>query len=299
MEISSSSVKVVQVQREKRGWRLLTARSFPFPKDTLKLSLKTKNINDPQAFLATIGAALSGFEKRVHRVGLSIPNEIIKIAISRYVSLPKSREEAEKMIAWMARKTLPFPAERTNISHYTLTNGAGTGAGRKLLVAIGSYDVIREYELNLRELKIEPEVIRPAGINQLNFYSDRIPRTGTVAFLGLFRGFFNLIVCVHGTIFFYHGVKRGFSDIHFFQDVDMTLNLFRNENPGHKIEKLYFGSQVGFGKTLEQGLRTMGELSISRMRDEVLISTDDHMEGLDEAGLWSYASAIGAAQSLA
>ncbi len=297
MDIGSSSVKIVQVQKDKKGWRLLAARTFPFPKDTLKLSLKTQNINDPQAFLETIGQALSGFERKVHRAGLSIPNEIIKIAIKRYASLPKSREEAEKMIAWMAKKSLPFPAERTKISHYTLTNGVGTG--RKLLVAIGSYDVIREYELNLRELRIEPEVIRPAGINQFNFYSNRIPRTGTVAFLGLFRGFFNLFVCVHGSILFYHGVKRGFSDIHFFQDVDMTLNLFQNENPGYKIEKLYFASQVGFGKTLEQGLRTMGEMSIARMHEEEVIMVDDTLAGLGEGRLSSYAAAIGAAQGLA
>jgi hypothetical protein len=297
MDIGSSSVKIVQLRKDKRGWRLLAARTFAFQKDTLKLSLKTQNINDPQAFLETIGGALSGFERKVHRVGLSIPNEIIKIAIRKYASLPKSREEAERMIAWMAKKSLPFPAERTRISHYTLSDGTGTG--RKLLVAIGSYDVIREYELNLRELKIEPEVIRPAGINQFNFYSDRIPRTGTMAFLGLFRGFFNLFVCVHGSILFYHGVKRGFSDIHFFQDVDMTLNLFLNENPGYKIEKLYFASQVGFGKTLEQGLRTMGEMPIARMREEDFVIADDSMTGLEEGGLSSYAAAIGAAQSLA
>ncbi len=298
MDIGSSSLKIVQVQKDKKGWRLLAARTFPFQKDTLKLSLKTQNINDPQAFLETLGHALSSFERKVHRVGLSVPNEITKITIRRYASLPKSREEAEKMIAWMAKKSLPFPAEKTKISHVALNDEVGTG--RKLLVAIGSYDVIREYELNLRELKVEPEVIRPAGINQFNFYCDRIPRTGVMAFLGLFRGYFNLFVCARGSILFYHGVKRGFSDIHFFQDVDMTISLFRNENPGHKIERLYFASQVGFGKTLEQGLRTMGEMSIGRMREEELVALDvSAVDGIEDGGLSSYASAIGAAQSLA
>lgn len=296
IDIEGSSVKIVQIQKDKKWWRLVAAHTVPFPKETLKLSLKTKNINDPQAFMETIAHALGNFEKRVHRVGLSIPNEIIKIAIKRYATLPKSREDAERMIAWMAEKTLPFPAENKKISHHVLNEGVG--AGGKVLVAIGSYDVIREYELNLRELKIEPEVIRPAGINQLNFYCDRIPRNGTMAFLGLFRGFFNLFVIVHGSVFFHHGVKRGFSDIHFFQDVDMTLNLFRNENPGYRIEKLYFASQVGFGKTLEQGLKTMGEMAIGRMREEEIILVDDGVAGLDAGGLSSYAAAIGAAQSL-
>lgn len=296
MDISKSSVKIVQILRGKKGWRLLRAETLAFPEDTLRLSLKTKNINDPQAFLETVRETLSLFGKGIHRVGLSIPNESVKVMIQGYTGLPNSGEQAEKMIAWLAKKSLPFPADRTKISHYTLT-GKGSDK-RTLLLALAFDDVIKEYELNLRELKLEPEMIRPAGINQLNFYSDRIPRSGTVGFMGLFEDFFTLFVCVHGNFLFYHGVKRGFSNIHFFQDVDMTLHLFKNEKVGRKIEKLYFGSQVGFDEPLEEGLRTLGEMAIVRMHEDELISMNGNSIGLMEGEIRSYASAIGAAQSL-
>lgn len=297
IDIGKSSVKIVQILKGKKGWRLLGARTFAFPEDTLRLSMKTKNINDPQAFLETVREALSFFGKKVHRVGLSIPNESTRVMIQTYTGLPNSADQAEKMIGWLAKKSLPFPVDRTKIAHYTLAGR--NGDRRTLLLALAFDDVIREYELNLQELKVEPELIRPAGINQLNFYSDRIPRSGTVGFMGLFDDFFTLFVCVHGTVFFYHGIKRGFSDIHFFQDVDMTLHLFRNEKPGRKIEKLFFGSQVGFEEPLEEGLRTLGKMAIVRMHEDELISIDGDGAGLMEGEIRSYASAIGAAQSLA
>jgi Type IV pilus assembly protein PilM len=297
IDIGKTGVKIVQVLREKKGWRLVAAQSLPLPDDTLRLSLKTENIYEPQAFLATFRELVEKFGKKVHRVGLAIPSEVVKVSINRYASLPKSGEEADKMIAWLAKKSLPFPVEQTQLSHFSL--GGKTGGVRTVMVTLGLHAVLREYELNLRELKIEPEVIRPAGIHHFNFYCDRIPRAGTMAFMGLFENFFTFFVCVHGSVLFYHGVKRGFSDIHFFQDIDMTLHLFENENPGVKIEKLFFGSQVGFVRALEEGLRTLGEMEVSRIQETDLISMDSVSVGLSRSELCSYATAIGAAQSLA
>ncbi|MFZ0449394.1 MAG: pilus assembly protein PilM [Desulfatiglandaceae bacterium] len=296
IDIGKSAVKIVQVMREKKGWRLLAAQSIPFPEETLRLSLKTENINEPEVFLNTFRELLERFGKKIHRVGLAIPSEIVKVFINRYASLPKPGEEADRMIAWLARKSLPFPAEQTHISHYLL--GGKAGGVRTFLLTMGFRGVIREYELNLRELKIEPEIIRPAGIDHFNFYCDRIPRSGTMAFMGLFENFFTFFVCVHGSVLFYHGAKRGFSDIHFFQDIDMTFHLFENENPGAKIEKLFFGSQVGFVRALEEGLRTLGEIEVVRMQESDFISLDSVSVGLSRSELCSYATAIGAAQSL-
>ena len=297
IDIGKTGLKIVQILKEKKGWRMLSARSIPLPDDTLTLSMKTENINEPQAFLNAFRALIEKFGRKVHRVGLAIPSEVLKVSINRYASLPKSLEEKKKMIGWLAKKTLPFPSEQAQISLYPL--GGKAGGVRTLLVVLGFHNVIREYETNLRELKIEPEVICPAGIHHFNFYCERIPRTGTMAFMGLFENFFTFFVCVHGQVLFYQGVKRGYSDIHFFQDIDMTLHLFENENPGVRIEKLFFGSQVGFVRALEEGLRTLGEMEIGRIGETDLIAMDSVSVGLSQSELCSYATAIGAAQSLA
>ena len=215
MEITSEGVKLVRVMREKRGWKLLGCISVPFPDDTLKLSYKNQNVNDPQAFTRVIREVVRKAEIRGGRVGLSIPSEVVKVSIQQYAELPRSVEEIERMIAWWSRKSLPFPVEGSQISYHPL-NQHGRGE-KRLLVAIGFKEVIREYEMDLREVRIYPEVIRPSCLNQFNFYQERIPPSGVVGFLGLLENFFTLFVFNGADLVFYHGVRRGFRTSIFFR----------------------------------------------------------------------------------
>ena len=148
MEITADSVKLVRVLREKRGWRLVSCISVPFPEETLKLSYKTQNVNDPQAFTQVIREAIRRAEIKGSRVGLSIPSEIVKVTIQKYTEVPKRVEETERMIAWWSRKSLPFPVDGARISFHQL--GVTPQGEAKLLVAVGFRDIIREYEMDLR-----------------------------------------------------------------------------------------------------------------------------------------------------
>jgi hypothetical protein len=296
LEIGESSVKVAQILRNKKGWSLLRWGNIPFPEDTLKLSYKTENINDPESFIATVREALKLVEGRVSRVGVSLPNEVVKVATLKFTELPKSKSDTEKMIAWWSKKTLPFPVERAKISYHRLSVD---DRGEKLIVvAIGFQDVIREYEANLKELKINSEIIRPAGINHLNFYIERIPPSGVIAFIGLFENYFTFFVFEDGGLVFYHGIKRGFSGVHFFQDVEMTMQLYLNDNPDKEIERVCYGSQVGFHRELERGLRSISSTDVFRIDEDSIISLNGDPPKGDEP-VSSYAAVIAAAQSLA
>lgn len=297
LEINGSSVRAAQILRGKRGCKLIRCATVPFAEETLKLSYKTGNINDPHAFLETIKEAMGLLEGKVARVGLSVPNEIVRVAVQQYGELPKKKAETERMIAWWAKKSLPFPVEGAKISFHPLNmNGRGE---KRLLVTLAFEGVIKEYEHNLRELGVNPEVIRPAGINHFNFYHERIPPFGTIGFLGLFENYFNLFVFEEGELVFHHGIKRGYADIHFFQDIEMTIQLYYNSNPDKEIEKFCYGSQVGFHKELEEGIRSILDAEVIRIDETEILSLDAEVKmPQQEKILPSYASAIGAAQSL-
>ncbi|HDM09040.1 MAG TPA: hypothetical protein ENF92_00810 [Desulfobacteraceae bacterium] len=297
MEITAKSVKLVRVLREKRGWKLLSCISVPFPEETLKLSYKNQNVNDPQAFTRVIREVVRRAQIKGDRIGLSIPSEVVKVGIQDYAELPRSREDTERMIAWWSRKSLPFPVEGSRISYHLL--GESSRGEKRLLVAIGYREVIREYEMDLREVKIHPEVIRPSCLNQFNFYQEKIPSSGVIGFLGLLENFFSLFVFDEGNLVFYHGVRRGFSDIHFFQDVEMTMELFHNENSDKGLEKLFFVTQAGFGRDLKKGLESLGDMEVVELDTADLINANE-IQRIGEGGLnlARYGSAIGAAQSL-
>ncbi|CAN2042401.1 Pilus assembly protein PilM [Candidatus Magnetomoraceae bacterium gMMP-15] len=297
IEISASEVKIVQIRRLKKGWRLVKYKSFPLPPQTLRLSYKTKNINNSNKFINTINDALKFVNVKRGRIGLSLPNEIIKIFIQKYKELPKSKKEIEKMIAWGVKKSFNFSSGNIKLSYYILRKSKDDD--QNLLVAIGVDDVIREYELNLNKLKINVGSISPAGINLLNFYSPRLPLRGIIAFLAIFTNYVTFMVFDNAIPIFYHGIRKFFPDRHFFRDLDMIFQIYMDNNRNKKIEKLYFTSQIGCHRQLRKGLMTIVDVDIFMMDEDLLISLGPNLANQVEMEQISpFASAIGAGQSL-
>lgn len=297
LEISEGFVRAAQVLRDKRGWRLIATAEVPFPEETLKLSYKTQNINDPQAFMDAVKEAMNRSGIKAGRVGLSVPNEIAGVLVQRFRELPESRRDTEKMLAWWAKRNLSLPTEGAKISYAQLgENGSGE---KTLLVACCSEQVIREYELNLKGLGIDPVVVRPAGVNHFNFYGPHIPPKGTVAFLGLFERFFTFFAIENGTVRFYYGRKTTYADIHFFQDVEMVMMMYLSEDGPRSFERICFASEIGLDKELQEGLRSLTSTEVVRLDEGEIAGPQEENEGGETPGsLAGFAAAIGAAQSL-
>ncbi|MBL0714198.1 MAG: hypothetical protein JJV98_10900, partial [Desulfosarcina sp.] len=166
-------------------------------------------------------------------------------------------------------------------------------------VTIGMKSVIQQFETLLADQSVDTRVVRPAGINLYNFFSPLMPQEGTYAFLGLFDNYFNFLVFENVRLMFFHGVKRGFSDLQFFQDVDMTIQHYLDTNPGKRIERLCIGSQVGYHDELLEVLGNLIEIKVTVLKEHKLIDSPfDQHQPLERLRLSSFASAIGAAQSL-
>ncbi|MBW1833642.1 MAG: pilus assembly protein PilM [Deltaproteobacteria bacterium] len=300
LDITRTSVKVAQIEKLKNGWKLLRYGSIPIPENTIKLSYKSKNIINIELFHQTIRKSMELLAGEVSIAGLSIPNEIVKSSIHKYGELPKSKAEIGKMVEWGVGKLLPFHVKNMKISYHIIgKNQAGESA---LFVTIGIQDVINEYELSLKELKIDAKIIRPSGVSQLNFYINKLPKTACVAYIGLFDNFFTLFIFDDAQLIYYCGVKKGFSDIHFFHNIDMAMQHYLNKNPDKQIEKFFIASQVGDHQELEDVLDVMRSIinkDIHIIDEKQIIEEDiSHSEVKGLKNLSSYTSAIGAAQSL-
>ena len=330
LHIDRESIKMAQITKENTSWRLLRCQSVSLPDMTLKLSYKAKNIIDVQRFADTVNNVLttadenvccfgeqpelynkfkklidSGYVSSIYKkvmnmtggkffhIGLSVPNEIVKIAIQEYEDLPKSKQNIDKMIAWKTEKSLLLPAKKTVISHDFI--GSGLQGKKRLIATVGMKKAIYDIEKNLIKLKVNPKVIRPAGINQLNFYIQHLPSKGTIAFMGLFEYFFTFFVFENAHLAFYQGVKKGFSDLHFFQDVDIIMSHYQRENTPKKIDKLYIASHVGYHKELKEVFQNISAVDVAVMDERNFIKTEPNSSPED---LSDYVAAIGAAQSL-
>lgn len=298
MEIASTAIRMALVEKTGRVWRLVRSASMPLPEGTIKPSFKSLNVIEPNLFLEAVQQLLAEFEGATRMVGLSLPSEIVRILIRGYPKLPDARAEIEKMISWSLEKSFHFPIENTKVS-YQVTGSDVSGATH-LLVTLAMKDVIRQYEDLLTKLNVETRVVRPAGINLYNFFAPNIPRQGTYAFLGLFENYFSFLVFENARLTFFHGVKRGFSDLQFFQDVDLTMQHYLESSPGKRIERLSVGTQVGYHSELKEVLSNLIDLKLDILGEGELIKSDfDLAHPLERLKLSSFSSAIGAAQSLA
>jgi hypothetical protein len=267
------------------------------PQGAIRPSFKTPNITSEDLFRQTVQKALAGIKARVTTAGLSLPSEIVKILIQKYPELPDSPAEVERLIAWGMEKSFHFPVQSAKISHQRLADD--TDGAKSVLLTIAMTDVIRQFEEAFKAMGIETRVIRPAGLNLFNIFSDHVPRTGIVAFMGLFENYFNFMVFEDGQLKFFHGVKRGFSDLQFFQDVDMTLKHYMDSNPGKQVRQIRVGSQVGYHQELREVLNNLIDMEISVLNEGAIVLSDfDLSKPMERLELSSYVSAIGAAMSL-
>jgi hypothetical protein len=297
MEITPAAIRMAHVEKSGKLWRLIRSASIPLPEGTIKPSFKSANVVEPKLFLEALTRLMAEFDGDLRTVGLSLPNEIVRILIRSYPKLPDSRPEIEKLISWNLEKSFHFPIENTKVS-YQITGQDVSGAGH-LLVTLAMTDVVRQYEDLLGKLNVDTRVVRPAGINLFNFFSSGLPHEGTHAFIGLFDTYFNFLVFENARLTFFHGVKRGFSDLQFFQDVDLTIQHYLESSPGKRIERLSVGSQVGYHAELKEVLSNLIDIQLEILSEEALIDSQfDMTQPLERLKLSSFVSAIGAAQSL-
>ncbi len=298
LEIDSTSIKMAQVIKEKRNWRLLSCKSLSLPPDVLELSYKEENIIDPYQFRESIQEILKSAVGHVSRVGLSLPNEIVKVVIHRFNGIKESSAKIAQLIQWKEKASLPFPIEKAKISISTFTHKATEE--RSFLTGIGFKDVILDYELNLKRFKVNAEVIQPSGINHLNFYMPFMDPSGITAFLGLFEKYFTFFVFEDSQLIFFRGKRRSFSFVHFLQDIDMTIELFQRDYPSKEIGKLFFGSQVGLTQDLEQEIKEYTYMDFTVLDENEIVFLDEGLtKTAKDIDIAYYAAAIGAAQSLA
>lgn len=297
LDLSVTSAKMVQIRRDRHIWKLVRAAEMPLPPGTLDMSNKTENIVDPEGFLTALRTVLERMEGRVSRVGLSLPSEVIKISIHTYDELPKSREKIHEIIAWKEKDLLPFPVEKARTSFFQL-NGMNPGK-ESLLVAVGSQEIIRNYEMHLKTLHIDPEIVQPSAINHLNFYLDHLPVSGICAFLGILEDYFAFFVFKSKELIFYRGKRKQSLHERFLQEISMTMQLYEEEHPGKPIETLFVQSQVALPKEFHSELRRDSDFRIKILEEEAIVEPDPALRDRGKTNPLSfYASAIGAAQSL-
>src|SRR6185437_17002276 len=133
---------VIAARAKSDGSRLDVHTWRKLERDLVRPSLAPGNIADPGTLTQTIESALSAVGGRKRDVVAVLPDAAIRVLLLDFDSLPEKVAEAEPIIRFRLRKSVPFDADHAALSFqsYRKEQGEGClaavfrgkGAGRRL-----------------------------------------------------------------------------------------------------------------------------------------------------------------------
>ncbi|MGO9864414.1 MAG: type IV pilus biogenesis protein PilM [Terriglobales bacterium] len=233
---------------------------------TVVPDLMEANLHDGAALRQAIEGVLNGVGGRSRDVIAILPDSSVRVAFLDFETLPAKRDEAEAVVRFRLKKSLPFDPDNARISYHAQT----TAKGVQVVAAVVLNTVLEEYESAFRDAGYNPGVVMPSMLAALGAADAQRPtlvvkvdaRTIGIAILDqeqllLFRTLENLRgVAITGDQL----AEEVYPSVVFFQDT-YSLNIERvyvaglpeagvaapalHNQSGARVEELVAAAQIG------------------------------------------------------
>lgn len=161
-EITTQSLIAARAKSDARALDVHTIRRLD--KDMVRPSLSAGNIANASALGETVASALSAVGGRKRDVVAVIPDAAVRVLLLDFDTLPEKEPEAEPIIRFRLRKSVPFDADQAALSFQIYRKGKGV----KVLAALTPRDVLQEYESVFQNAGYEPGYVLPSTLAALN-----------------------------------------------------------------------------------------------------------------------------------
>jgi type IV pilus assembly protein PilM len=142
------------------------------PPGALVPSAVETNIVNPTALKSAITAVCSSLRAKDESVALILPDPVIRVFVQHFDEFPRSKEEAEPMLRWKLRKSVPFEVDETLISYM---RQAPREAGVDVVTALARLRIIREYESLAEEAGLHPGVVLSSSLAAIALLEEHRP----------------------------------------------------------------------------------------------------------------------------
>jgi type IV pilus assembly protein PilM len=158
------SAERVVAGRAAEGARTLEAASAQaVPDGALAPGLQAANVNVREALVSALRDALSAVAGRSRDVCLVIPDATTRIMLLDFDTLPAKQEEADAVVRFRLKKSLPFEVDQAAMSF----DRQGTADPVRVVAAVAPRSVLEEYESLVREAGYNPGAVMPSMIAAL------------------------------------------------------------------------------------------------------------------------------------
>jgi type IV pilus assembly protein PilM len=127
------------------------------------------NVVNTAAVRAAVSKACDRVRAKEEDVALILPDPVIRVFVQHFEEFPRSVEEAEPILRWKLKKSLPFEADETVIS---FMRQAPRENGVDVLTALARLRVIREYEALAESAELRPGVVLSSSLTAIALLDD-------------------------------------------------------------------------------------------------------------------------------
>jgi hypothetical protein len=130
------------------------------------------NIVNGAAVKLAVASVCERLRSRDEDVAMILPDTVIRVFVQHFEEFPRSAAEAEPMLRWKLKKSVPFEAEETLISYM---RQAPRESGIDVVTALARLRIIREYESLAESLGLRPGVVMSSSLAAISLLDDDKP----------------------------------------------------------------------------------------------------------------------------
>lgn len=116
------------------------------------------NLRQPDAVINALREVLGHIGARSRDITAVLPDAAVRVALLDFETLPANREEAEGVVRFRLRKSLPFDVDKAKVSYQAQTSNGTV----RVVAAVALNSVVQEYEAVIREAGFSPGVVLPS-----------------------------------------------------------------------------------------------------------------------------------------
>jgi type IV pilus assembly protein PilM len=121
------------------------------------------NLRDRGRILDSIRQTLDSLGDHARDVIAVLPDAAVRVVLLDFETLPTKRDEAEGVVRFRLKKSLPFDVDKAKISYHSQT----ATTGLRVVAAVALTSVIEDYESIFREAGYSPGVVLPSMLAAL------------------------------------------------------------------------------------------------------------------------------------
>jgi type IV pilus assembly protein PilM len=144
----------------------------PLPPGAISPSAVETNVNQVAEVRGAISRVFTRLRTRGQVAALLVPDPVVRVFVLHFDTFPRRRSEAEPLLRWRLKKSVPFEAEETLIS---FMRQAPREDGVDIVTSLARLRIVREYEQLMESVGMIPGVVVSSTLAALPLLEDVRP----------------------------------------------------------------------------------------------------------------------------